>query len=555
MTVKKLHESGLYYEVVDKPWFGPRKRGKGMLLNSPLYGEELEPKAFIEYLEHTYKDYFPYIEWIRFHRCLYRERDGESWRQRFAICNTRPDYGTRSILHEDGLKITSETGWYPLTMGRRLKGWRAQKPIWLATQERFSKMQCGQSYGAFQNINSLDVENQGCSFLLSFKNQNIILDFGFEYALKSKNLLPSFGVLTHTHLDHSGGVSTALQQEIPIFLSESVYWQLHTLGRINGCMELLFVVRPPAKFTSVDGTVFDFLPGAHSPGSMMVLITTNSNEQLLYPGDYCLSNAYYQQNPQDLLGVFSANTFPRWLLVDSTFLGHGPTNSSEQDLEQVKQMLTAKYKHDKTVIFTALSYDYLYSVYIWLFQLFYRGEKTKINRWLIVEDDLFRLMTSTFGPFILRKHQQYDPFLEAILKSGMSNYLESVHLYTMSSGVFPDGLPGPYDIFCNFELLPSILQQTGKDVSLIAIGEQNPIFRQILSECTDNTTQVYSLDGPDFSFHSSGKAVSQIVQAAIKEGVHPIAFHNFPKRIQKALESFGISKDQYRCLFSRNVDL
>ena len=49
-----VDSSGIRYEVVERPGFGPRKRGKRILLASALYGHECLPGHFFRYLERNY---------------------------------------------------------------------------------------------------------------------------------------------------------------------------------------------------------------------------------------------------------------------------------------------------------------------------------------------------------------------------------------------------------------------------------------------------------------------------------------------------------------------
>ena len=74
----RADSKGFRFEVVDKPWFGPRKRGKALLLESPLYGQQIRPEEFIDYLRDRYPRCFRDVEWIRFHRCSFHERRGHS---------------------------------------------------------------------------------------------------------------------------------------------------------------------------------------------------------------------------------------------------------------------------------------------------------------------------------------------------------------------------------------------------------------------------------------------------------------------------------------------
>jgi len=554
VTASREQEGGIGYEVITKPWFGPRSRGKAILLQSPLYGRAYDPKDFIAYLCNRYEQYLPHLQWLRFYSCTFRERTGEQWEQRFAVCSTRPHYPIRKVLHDDGNEIANQTGWYLLVSGERIKTSRAKLPPWMAAGTPLDRPILERTYGGFKNIRGLDPA--GCALLVEFDQESVLLDLGFDFVLPKDIAAPTFGILTHTHRDHSGGLHTALAQNIPVLLSESVYWQLRVLGATDGSPELtLRPLRPPVTVEARDGTRFAFLPGAHSPGAMMMLITTSKGDQLLYPGDYCLSNGYYSQTPDDLLTHFSSGSGARWLLVDGTFLGHGPGQANNMNLADVNRLLASEHQTQSTTFFTAESPDYLYSAYIWLFQTRYTGEKTDLNRQLVVDERVLRLMETTFEPFILRQHARYDPFLRGTLRLGMSNYLESVRLYPVRAGSFPEALPEPYDIFCLPDLLPTLMQYGGRNPLVLAIGRPGKMLNALLSEPDTRTARVIPLDGPDFAFHSAESDVVSLILAAIDSGVRPLVFHNFPARVSKELRKRNIVPGKWTSLFSSPVPL
>jgi hypothetical protein len=155
-------------------------------------------------------------------------------------------------------------------------------------------------------------------------------------------------------------------------------------------------------------------------------------------------------------------------------LAHGPSGGDSGVDNSLCELVNDNWKSKKTVIFAAQSLDYLYSVYIWYFQKFYTGEKSKIARQLMVNPLLIKLLESTFEPFIRRRHECYDPYLRTVLKTAMSNYLKSVRLYPLGHSTLTNEVPGPYDIFCTTDELGKILQQVGSDVSVLFIGRTNP---------------------------------------------------------------------------------
>jgi hypothetical protein len=325
---------------------------------------------------------------------------------------------------------------------------------------------------------------------------------------------------------------------------------------LNGYLErALQPVRPPTVVDAVDDTRFAFFPGAHIPGAMMLLITTSDDEQILYPGDYCLRNAYYHQTPSNLLNLFSHTARRKWILIDGAFLGHEPAASTLSNLAEAKERIAEEHQKGKSVVMTAEHPDYLYPAYIWLFRTFYAGHHVGRGRHLLVDQAVLRMLNSTFDPFIRRQHERFDPFFNAVMGKQMSSYLESVRIYPLSENRFPETVPAPYDVVCSIPLLPLAMKHLPIDSLILTIGRQ----RGMLSACFDSMEphkpNRLVLDGPDFTFHSSSADIVELVKAAINSGVTPIVFHNFRNRIRKALDRAGIPTHHYHCVGSHPVRL
>jgi glyoxylase-like metal-dependent hydrolase (beta-lactamase superfamily II) len=422
-----------FYEVTNKPWFGPRTRGRAILEHSPRYGNECTPEEFLEHLSKQYGDYFRYVEWVRFHKCLFMPKKGQPWEMRFAVCFTRPHYKTRETLHLAGQEITDHTGWYPLIMGRRTLRWRAKhSQNLLSSQASYSHIE-QQSFGELVTIQNLGNNNQGTSILLEFKENSLVLDFGFQFEIDKARQRPAVGILTHTHRDHAGGLPEAIRRhKLLVLMSDSVSQQLQAMQVLNKTdFANVTLVRPPYEIKAMDGTIIKFLPGAHSPGSMMIQIITATGQEILYPGDYCVKNSYYADNPATLVGLFSSGSTRRWLLIDGTFLGHGPGGESET-LSALRDDVFNAVRERRDIIFTAASPDYLYTVYGWYFTNLVTKSVGTVSRHILLDKSVLALLRSTFEPFILRQHERFDPYLRAVVGVSMSNYLETVLLMSCS---------------------------------------------------------------------------------------------------------------------------
>jgi hypothetical protein len=189
-----MRYEGVSYEITDKPWFGPQSRGIRLLRESPLHGKAIPPIDFLRVVKQNYPDCYRLLEFIRFQRS---ERIDKNIHQRFAICYTAPSYEGRQRLYDLGPALTNMTG------GQPLKRWPHEESAAISLLE-------ARAFGRLSTLESAKPD-MGCSFVLSGQHSAIVLDFGFAFPFRKKKT--EFGILTHTHRDHSGGGERRLLAE------------------------------------------------------------------------------------------------------------------------------------------------------------------------------------------------------------------------------------------------------------------------------------------------------------------------------------------------------
>jgi glyoxylase-like metal-dependent hydrolase (beta-lactamase superfamily II) len=534
---------GIPYQLSSGPWFGPQKRGRELLRNSLRQVEAIAPDDFIRYLKSRLAACAASIEWITFFK--YRERrPAPAWELRFAVCNTLPRYEARQLLYRDAARIVDATGWYPLVMGRRI---RQRRPLPMPQIRRLGtlrRMMNSIRLGEIIEIRAGAPDSSGSSILLQFDHNVVLLDFGFRCDL-SAGPVPRVAFLTHSHEDHSGGIKGAMAARIPILLNESIYRQLLDNGRLpDSGRENCFPVTAPCRFFSQDGAEIRLIPGAHSPGTTMVLITTLGINQILYPGDYCLTNAYYQRSPGDLMRYFSKSARSRTLLIDGTFLGYELKHECAS-LDELEVALTSILKSGRSAIFLSKGIENLYPLYLWVFRKFYSSGGGH-DRSLVLDPKLQLLLDSTFGDMFFR-HRQPDPYISAILKKAETNYVESARIYHLANGRIPRSLPHPVDVFCSTEQAQRVLLDLSGDAVFFVIGRRSNHVERLLAGPLANK-DIRLLDGVDFTFHSRPGDVARIVSCAAANGVRPILFHNYPNIIRSALDELGVPRESYGIL-------
>ena len=506
-----------------------------MLLASPMYGQELSPTEFITYLQSAHSDSARFVEWLRFHRCEYREKHGPPWQMRFAIVNTAPDPRTRAVLFDRAKDITDATGWYPLVMGRRVRKSRARTPSRLVDRATLQQLLGPGNAYRLESLQDLAGGNDGTSILCELTGGAIQLDFG--HGFRDPLERPRFGILSHSHRDHSGGLQKAFGQKTPVIMSEGTFHHLRAM-RVPLPTSLTLLVRPPMKFDLGEGQEVAFLPGAHTPGTMMVKLTDDAGNELLYPGDYCLQNRFFSQQVSDLLNVFNNDhRGQKNLLVDGTFLRHGPKSAVGLSAT-LDRLIYEANAAGVSLIVTSDDADRLYPVYLWFFKKYYVGSKTDRTgeRPIFVGEQVLRLLEIIFDPFILRQLDRYDPLMREWAGQTQHNFLETVHLYPVAKRL-ADQLPQPSTAFLTTRELEENPWLLGQRHAVLTVGPTSASLRGHLEQ---SASWVDVLDGPDFTFHSSEIDVVAIVKHAIDSGITPILFHNFGGRVRKGLREHGL---------------
>jgi glyoxylase-like metal-dependent hydrolase (beta-lactamase superfamily II) len=394
------------------------------------------------------------------------------------------------------------------------------------------------------------IATRGTSILAQLERGSLLFDFGFECDLKNMQA-PKFAILTHAHKDHSGGLRDVLNAKVPILLSESVYWQLIDRKELSDPAEqkLCFPLTLPCRLHMGDGAELKLTAGAHTPGAMMARLTTSKQEQILFPGDYCLRNAYYQQHPNDLVRQFAASDARRLLLLDGTFLGYDLKDHTISTLESLEAEIRKLHERRKTVAFLAQSADFLYMIYIWLFRNFYAHGNRSGSRWLVVDDRLQNLLDSTFADIHFRRHKQRDPFIRSILGGADANYVETVRLYPLENATLPIDLPPPFDVFCCSNHIEAIANQLGPETHFFLVGHLRSKFEAMCRSAAAERPWT-RLDGCDFAFHSSPQDIGRIIEAASADKIVPIIFHNRADRVRSALSEVGVGDKSYDCLLT-----
>jgi hypothetical protein len=338
-------------------------------------------------------------------------------------------------------------------------------------------------------------------------------------------------------------------------MNEVVYQQLWSMGLTPPwARDSILRMKLPTTLLASDGTRFDFGLGAHSPGASTLTISDASGNAIHYPGDLCLQNAYYSLRGSDILRAIQESPGHKHVLIDAAFLGHEPQASEIDAIEALESILESTKIDGRSAVITAETPDYLHNFYIWHFQRYYTGPKSAIERRILADPSLIALLETTFEAFITRRHSGYDPFMHSVLGSGMSNYLESVRLYPLDEIADITSLPSPLDVFCRCDQLEVIAGMMPRDTTIYVVGRLRGALQATVDVYVAEGRRVVLLDGADFSFHSRPEDVISLVLRARQHAIHPILFHNYAKRIRKALKN-QLMDDDYSVLTRKPIEL
>lgn len=142
---------------------------------------------------------------------------------------------------------------------------------------------------------------EGVALLLTFGKYRILLDCGLlDFSLLLPDNIPpaDFVFCSHAHQDHASGLLSLHQKfpYLPIYTSEvtakllPLNWLSQNINFFPSFCQVL-PWRSPVNLK--EDLSVELLPAGHLPGAAVILIkyfTQNKTYQILYTGDFCLSN-------------------------------------------------------------------------------------------------------------------------------------------------------------------------------------------------------------------------------------------------------------------------
>ena len=516
------------YEMKKKPLFASMHRAKDAL--SKKRCPPCSIKTFFDYLENRYGADVQSVEYVSFYDYLNYQ---DNFKYNIAYIYTEPSLKVRDSIFEDREEITAATGWYPMVSGKRAC---------------FTKLKNSKShdyYGLLKNkmpyvhlgkplsIKSVAIDISSTAMLLKCERGNILLDTGFGIEPEVVGSI-DFIFVSHFHKDHTGGLYSFLQaKEVPVVMSGITLEYLINLTSVpqedkERLVRNVALIERLRKNPLISNTI-EFFDSFHCPGAYGMKYKFN-DECLIYPGDMCLSNGFYDYSTEFNLICQSNHAGKTTVITDCALVPKGDFAITDENFELISSKVkTAEHNQ----VFLSRSCEILFNVYIRLFKLAVQAHK----QWLfVVSDELFDLLQNTLRTWLLPQYDG-DPFIKHVIGKSRANYAETQKLYSVSNVAQFAGYTDKKVIFLlimdDLCLVNRFVNTCDMDAFVTGPLAVSKNIDELLNDY--HFQSVYKLSSPDWSFHSDRNAIRDLLCHSAAENLKYILFHAYPRDIKKFL--------------------
>lgn len=546
MTEIIRHTSGLFYEVTNKPFFGPRQRAITEL--KKFVGTPKTYTEFIDYIENTCKDDFQNIEWIRFHD--YKDIDRKyDHKIRIAILYTLPSIKARQNFFDKREGITTSTGWYPLVMGERANFGRN---LIRKLTDLSHVTTLGNLIGFKPIANS---KNDGVSFELEGSQGKYLFDFGYFGAHKS-NYKAFF--LTHSHSDHSDGFTKSIENnlfDIPTICSKPNASYLTYKKNVNQNTKHysnIFHIDYNDQIVLKGKTTIKFIHTFHSPGSIGFQITDNDGKSFLYLGDICLKNGFSDFR-SSLIDYISKNKSSKnYLLLDGAMIGRNHFIEEEDTPESILDAFAKNVSRRNIIFFSNQPENSIYS-FLKVYSITQHIDELKSIK-LLVSPSLMQSLRFIIEPVILCQDEFKDPVYSSIFGKSKSNPIESHRLYPLTNQILMELNENERTIiFAGINDLKKVegLENKFERADIILAGTF--ALRENLPKEFSRTKPrtIIRVASENWGFHSNEHDLKEFIEEIYGPDMKVFLFHNFHSRLAKFIENNNFNKQYIKALGDR----
>lgn len=517
-----------YWEESKKPWFGPTKRAKDLLVSR---GEVTPPKLAAVAIAKYFGDDSRLIQQVRFIDFVHRDKG--NFRFTIALVWTDSDEAFRQRVYDSASELIALTGWYPLPQGERI-GSRIKMASLLSTATHVEP-HCPSIRidGRLASIENAVDEEAGCAIRVRTTRGSFLLDSG----LTNCSLLPNTNApdqvvfLSHIHSDHAGGLSGPLGQQAPVVMSEVTFAILKETGRLRSIRQPLVISAKSGWIRIGQDIEIKAVPVPHMPGAIGFMFR-DGDRALIYTGDISLASNRHDFIPDLARHVDDIERPASTLLLDATMAGR---NLGSSTVSLAEQVISASNDFED-VFLVASDIEQLLYAYLDLFFYIKESPQLRYTVSFFMPHRLKHLFQVIHANFISRQLSEADPFLLHQYGKSMSAWAESRSLYWLEQKSHIHGnLYGNKRMwFCSANALPQKASESTSAVLGLGRWSDQSKLRDICGG------HVLNVDTFAWAQHSDAKLIEHVTgQLANKTRV--VLFHNFERRLSKFISQKNLS--------------
>jgi glyoxylase-like metal-dependent hydrolase (beta-lactamase superfamily II) len=330
--------------------------------------------------------------------CIFFDTRIDGFRYTVVDIWTAADALARDLIYSKSEDFVAQTGWYPRAHGEKLSPTQSR---------RFAHPNSlDLPLGSLQTVESAiaDGAQGGVALRLRTTVGSILLDAGMPSHLE---LEPSDVVvlLTHRHLDHSGGVESILKAGVPVAMS-AVTEQLLRQHRILRQRDRGVHILSAGDWYDLGGSMrVRPFPVPHMPGSVGYQVS-DGQRLVIYTGDICLRTKRHDF-VDDLVNLAAVpGHASTTIILDGTMIRRDAGASHE---DAARAIFEASTKTDDLVLIADHDEQALYC-YLDLFYTQSRDRSLRGTRAFICPPGIRGLMEDLLG-LSTRTRASLDPFL------------------------------------------------------------------------------------------------------------------------------------------------
>lgn len=501
---------------------GPRARGRKILDAVPEGTPVLPPRMFMDSLQRLFLPHMQHVEQVTFKSF---NHDGRHYP--VAVCHTAPVFKSRQVFFDEAQTLADCTGWYLMVTGSLYKSTRLEKKPAYQRYQPYRTQHAQVNWGAVQGVQNVSTDD-GTALLLKFKRFSLNLDVGFE----GPRVVGDLAVVSHSHMDHAGGLQAYLAKGGQAVLSEAA---LHVLERMHSSLRnhpRVMIADLKDTLTSKEGHRVDFFPGFHTHDALITRIRGKDFE-VVYSGDHCDHNSYHQGGNKFLLNLFEGKA-RQLLLLDACFLNiHDRTG---RPIQQVMKQIRNHLEDDKRVVVASKTPDHLYPLYLYFFAQHNSGQNN-LRAPMFISEDLFEHLRIGYRNSRTKSGQPLDWFSRNILKNSEVSYLESAMLYDLES--LPDShLQRSHIVFTTPSQLHHLPPFPGETIAYTTGNHLDPVTMQLHSRLKRVSGQSTKLKGSDHAMHSAHASTVELLFQAAEWNIRVGMFHTSPGNVKAFLREY-----------------